>query len=85
MLQEEVCRKDPQEELKWKHRINWLEEGYRNIKFFHGIVSVHKRFYQITTIMARCQVWDKKPDIEREVVKRSFTQECSGPELNWME
>lgn len=69
-LQEEFRRKCHQEETKRKQCscVRWLDEGDRNTNFFHGIASACRCLDLINAIKARDQIWDKKINIEREVV-----------------
>ena len=73
LLQDQFCRLIFQEEIKWKQRsrIKWLKAGDRNTKFFHAIATAYRHANRINVIEARARIWDKRQDIEREVVEFS--------------
>ena len=70
-LQEKFRRLIFQEEIKWKQcsRIKWLKAGDGDTKFFNAIATARRRANRINVIEARGRRWDKRQDIEREVVE----------------
>lgn len=60
-----------QEGINRKQRLRnkWLEAGDRNTRFFfHAIASARHHVNRIYAIVANGKLWEKKIDIEREVV-----------------
>ena len=59
-----------QDEIKWKQRsrIRQLEARDWNTKYFHAIANARCHVNRINAISANGRVWEKREDIEREVV-----------------
>ena len=61
-LKEELQSKLREEEIRWEKRLrcNWLKEGDKNTKFFHGMASLRRTANRITSIMDGEKGWRKK-------------------------
>ena len=88
-LQEQFRRLIFQEKIKWKQRsrIKWLRAGNGNMKFFHAIATASHRVNRINVIEAKERIWDKRQDIEREIVdfSSSYILVMVDLGLGWME
>lgn len=64
-LKEDYVRKVKEEEIKWKKRFccQWLEEGDKNTKFFHGMASTRARINRISALWDGEVRLDNKEDI----------------------
>jgi hypothetical protein len=75
-IKEELHIMLEQEELKWKQRakVNWLQNGDRNTKFFHAYANQRKKRNQISKIIDKDgRLCSSKEDIEEAFI--SFFKE----------
>ncbi|WMV48293.1 hypothetical protein MTR67_041678 [Solanum verrucosum] len=68
-----------EEEIAWRQRsrIQWLKQGDKNTKKFHRIVTAHKRYNSIDTLLVEGNLISDPEEIKREITsfyKKLYTE-----------
>lgn len=82
-IEKDINKLLEQEEDTWyqRARVNWLQSGDKNTKFFHSYASSRRRKNLIIGVQGRDGTWETKENAIKEVFLKHFTDLFSSQQV----